>query len=274
MTKKGCADTDVKTSPLLRSLDETKCSGNQELSFLLGEPLPEPGKSAPNLFWIAIAVSLGIHLLILQYHLPSSANSLAHPKPTTSTMVLHLKQQRKSALARDQLQQEKKQEQKQDAIVSQKELPPERSSHDSELAVPAALEEPVPSSAPVADLTPAMVGDIQRVIQTSRYQDVVASPQERVASKNAAFSDVFDPRLRQRLQNNPTHIASVKAQGLTESVNIYGDSEVRLNSGGCMMAKADHSIGGAKDWLMTACSGGEDEGESMLRRVNESLRGQ
>jgi len=273
MTKKGCADTDVKTSPLLRSLDETKCSGNQELSFLLGEPLPEPGKSAPNLFWIAIAVSLGIHLLILQYHLPSSANSLAHPKPTTSTMVLHLKQQRKSALARDQLQQEKKQEQKQDAIVSQKELPPERSSHDSELAVPAALEEPVPSSAPVADLTPAMVGDIQRVIQTSRYQDVVASPQERVASKNAAFSDVFDPRLRQRLQNNPTHIASVKAQGLTESVNIYGDSEVRLNSGKCMMAKADHSIGGAKDWLMTACSGGEDEGESMLRRVNESLRG-
>lgn len=265
MAKKGCADTDVKTSPLMRSLDETECSGSQELSFLLGEPLPEPGKSAPNLFWIAIAVSLGIHLLILQYHLPSSANSLADPKPTTSTMVLHLKQQRKSALARD-----LQQEQKQDAIVSQKELPPERSSHDSELAVPAALEEPVPSSAPVADLTPATVGDIQRVIQTSRYQDVVASPQD----KNAAFSDVFDPRLRRRLQNNPTHIASVKAQGLTESVNIYGDSEVRLNSGGCMMAKADHSIGGAKDWLMTACSGGEDEGESMLRRVNESLRGQ
>lgn len=274
MTKKGCADTDVKTSPLLRSLDETECSGSQELSFLLGEPLPEPGKSAPNLFWIAIAVSLGIHLLILQYHLPSSANSLTDPKPTTSTMVLHLKQQRKSALARDQLQQEKKQEQKQDAIVSQKELPPETSSHDSEPAVPAALEEPVPSSAPVADLTPATVGDIQRVIQTSRYQDVVASPQERAESKNAAFSDVFDPRLRQRLQNNATHVASVKAQGLTESVNIYGDSEVRLNSGGCMMAKADHSIGGAKDWLMTACSGGEDEGESMLRRVNESLRGQ
>lgn len=270
MAKNGCADTDVKTSPLLRSVDETECSGSQEFSFLLAEPLPEPEKSAPNIFWITIAVSLGIHLLILQLHLPSSANSLADPKPIASTMVLHLKQQTKSALPRDQLQQEKKQ----DAIVSEKELPAETSSPDLGVAAPVALEEPVPSSAPVvADLVPATAGEIQRVIQTSRYQDVVASPQERVESKNAAFSDVFDPRLRQRLQNNSTHVASVKAQGLTESVNIYGDSEVRLNSGGCMMAKADHSIGGAKDWLMTACSGGEDEGESMLRSVNESLRG-
>ena len=264
MAKKGCTDADVETSSLWWPSDGLDYSDNQWL-------LPEPKKSVSKVFWAALSVSLVLHLLILQYRNPHAAQPPASAKSAASTIVLHLKQQRKSALpSADVVQQEPEQKQEQEPnIAASQEKPPSKA--------------PTTSVAPIAaDVTPATARDIQRVIQTSRYQDVVSQQGEiesadpetsNRASSGQAFNDVFDPRLRQRLQNNSTRIASVRTLELTEAVNIHGDSEVRLDSGGCMVAKADHSIGGAKDWLMTACSSGEDEGEMILRRVNESLRG-
>lgn len=283
MAENGCADADVKTSSPLWPSNEAEHRDNQWL-------LREPRKSGTLVLWLTLSASLILHLLILQFRLPPSAQPSASAKPAASTIVLHLKQQRKNPLPTDDVAQNK---QEQNSVSTQEILPTETVSHDV-VTEPLALD----ASSIAADKVPASAEDIKRVIQASHYQGAVVLTLEEknfpdpiatnadAAFKEAqsqtsnqstgdqAFSDVFDPRLRRRLQNNVTRVASVKAQGLSETINIHGDSEVRLGDGRCMEAKADHRIGEAKDWLITACSGGtNDEGELILQRVNDSLRG-
>jgi hypothetical protein len=89
--------------------------------------------------------------------------------------------------------------------------------------------------------------------------------------QEGAFGNVFNPRLRQRLQHNHTHRSTAKLGGLEETRDAYGDRRVALGNKRCMMAKQSMRSGEATDWYLTSC-GGLDEGEKMLRRVEQNWR--
>lgn len=86
-----------------------------------------------------------------------------------------------------------------------------------------------------------------------------------------AFGNVFDPRLRQRLQHNHTHRSTARSDGPVETRNAYGDRRVALDNERCMRARQSMRSGETTDWYLTSC-GGLDEGEKMLRRVEQNWR--
>lgn len=86
-----------------------------------------------------------------------------------------------------------------------------------------------------------------------------------------AFGNVFDPRLRQRLQHNHTHRSTARLDGPVEARDAYGDRRVALGNERCMMARQSMRSGETTDWYLTSCAG-LDEGEKMLRRVEQSWR--
>lgn len=86
-----------------------------------------------------------------------------------------------------------------------------------------------------------------------------------------AFGNVFNPRLRQRLQHNHTHRSTVRSDGPVETRNAYGDRRVALDNERCMRARQSMRPGETTDWYLTSC-GGLDEGEKMLRRVEQNWR--
>lgn len=90
---------------------------------------------------------------------------------------------------------------------------------------------------------------------------------------------VFDPRLRARLQSRlhsrlqQQRVPINTTQSELKVVkNIYGETQVELGNGTCLLSKDDLSASGAKNWYMTLCVGSKTEGEQMLERVNNSIK--
>lgn len=87
----------------------------------------------------------------------------------------------------------------------------------------------------------------------------------------AHFNDVFDPRLRARLQANPVQHQTTKPSLGDETMNIHGTTFVDLGGGRCLMG-TPAAFAQETNWYMTRCPGYKDEGEQMMERVNQEMR--
>jgi hypothetical protein len=85
------------------------------------------------------------------------------------------------------------------------------------------------------------------------------------------FGDVFDPRLRARLQNNRTAIRTEQSSRGVTMTNIYGETLVDVGDGSCLMGR-EARAGEPTNWYMTKCSNYKDEGETMMERVNRAVQ--
>lgn len=90
--------------------------------------------------------------------------------------------------------------------------------------------------------------------------------------QSGTFGQVFDPRLRQRLQSNRMHTSTAKPDSLQSTRDIHGDLHVDLGNGGCLMAKQTLRPGEPANWYMTQCNSAGGESEQMLRRVEQNWR--
>lgn len=93
-----------------------------------------------------------------------------------------------------------------------------------------------------------------------------------VGPQSGTFGQVFDPRLRQRLQSNRMHTSTAKPDSLQSARDIHGDLHVDLGNGGCLMAKQTLRPGEPANWYMTQCNSAGGESEQMLRRVEQNWR--
>lgn len=89
---------------------------------------------------------------------------------------------------------------------------------------------------------------------------------------SGAFGQVFDPRLRQRLQNNRMHTSTAKPDSLKETRDIHGNLQVDLGKGACLKAQESMKPGSVTNWYMTHCNSTGDDGDQMLRRVEQNWR--
>jgi hypothetical protein len=116
------------------------------------------------------------------------------------------------------------------------------------------------------------------VLQQNRYRDdYLPSPnaEPTVAPQTHSpeaqhFNNVFDPRLRARLQNNPVRRASQQASGPTTVANIHGNIIVEQEGGGCMMA-VSAAVTQPTNWYLTTCAG-KSESEQMMERINNEVK--
>lgn len=89
--------------------------------------------------------------------------------------------------------------------------------------------------------------------------------------KRENFGDVFDPRLRSRLQNSQTAMRPEQSSRGATMTNIYGETWVDVDDGSCLMGR-ETRIGEPTNWYMTRCANYKDEGEAMMERVNRAVQ--
>lgn len=99
--------------------------------------------------------------------------------------------------------------------------------------------------------------------------DVITSQDNSSTAKH--FNNVFDSRLRARLQNSRGNTARQSARGPTTLTNVHGDAMVEVDNGSCLMA-ATTAGGQPTNWYMTHCAGRKSEGEQMMERVNNDVK--
>lgn len=224
-----------------------------------------PRKSAVRGFLLAIVVSLTIHAVIFQLNIPQQPSELpASPSqpihitldystPTTSPLI----EPEVAPLADIQPQ----------AVVEKVAPLPE-----ANLVEEAETVEILPRAAANTDLETI-------VLQQNKYRDDylpssdftprVEHPND--SSSATQFGNVFDPRLRARLQNTPSAIVKRQATGPVAFTGVHGDTVVELDSGLCMEASSA-AIGQPTNWYMTACAGKLSESEQMMERINKEVR--
>src|SRR5690606_14136595 len=116
------------------------------------------------------------------------------------------------------------------------------------------------------------------VLQQNKYRDdyLPALNSERAVEhldslRAKQFGNVFDPRLRARLQGNSSGVVGQQTTGPVAFTGIYGSTIVELDSGLCMEANSA-AIGKPTNWYMTACAGKLSESKQMMERVNNEVR--
>lgn len=150
---------------------------------------------------------------------------------------------------------------------------------------PISVEEPAPAEPVIKpDVPPEPLDDAAlrtAILHQNRYRDAYMPTTESntefstgvVGSEQTSnhFNNVFDPRLRARLQNNPVRGTSQQASGPTGFTNIHGNTLVELDNSLCMSATPAVS-GQPTNWYLTACGGKRNESEQMMERVNRDFQ--
>jgi hypothetical protein len=231
-------------------------------------------KSRPSLrglYW-ALLASLAIHVLFFQWQPPAykSESKLA------STKSLHLTLNYTpppNPLPRQPVLNAEPAEEIAEPLVEQ----------------PISAEEPAPAEPVIEPDVPPEPLDEEAlqttIVQQNRYRDAympttesntefsIAAPAGSIDGEQTPdhFNDVFDPRLRARLQNNPVRGTSEQASGPTGFTNIHGNTLVELDNGLCMSA-TPAVPGQPTNWYLTACGGKKNESEQMMERVNRDFQ--
>ncbi len=91
------------------------------------------------------------------------------------------------------------------------------------------------------------------------------------APDSRPFGQVFNPNLRQRLQNNVMHRSSSMRDPLSEAPDIHGYRYINTPGGTCMRSRESLRPGDVSNWEFVHCHG-PDEGDRMLRRVEQQWR--
>lgn len=86
-----------------------------------------------------------------------------------------------------------------------------------------------------------------------------------------SFGNVFDPRIRARLQNNRTPARANPPSPGSTTTSTHGETFVGLEGGACMMER-ETRIGEPTNWYITKCPDYEDESERMMERVNQAIK--
>jgi len=103
------------------------------------------------------------------------------------------------------------------------------------------------------------------------YSTELASQQNDSGKSPQHFNDVFDPRLRARLQNNFANKTTEQVSGLTDLTDVHGNTIVELDNGSCLRS-VPTAMGQPTNWYMTTCSGTTSESEQMMERINNEVR--
>lgn len=229
-----------------------------------------PSKSKPplrGLYW-ALLVSLVIHLLFFQWQPPLYEPEAVLPPNKSLYITLN--------------------------YASPPEVLPLEPALNTELAQEVAtplveqlvsITEPGPTESVIEpDMPPEPLDDAAlrtAILHQNRYRDAYIPTTESntefstgvVGSEQASnrFNNVFDPRLRARLQNNPVRSASQQALGPNGFTSIHGNTLVELDNGLCMSA-TPAVPGQPTNWYLTACGGKKSESEQMMERVNRDFQ--
>lgn len=97
------------------------------------------------------------------------------------------------------------------------------------------------------------------------------SPQQDGEQNSNHFNDVFDPRLRARLQNNSAQKVSQRVSDYTDSTDLHGNTIVESDSGLCLKS-VPTATGQPINWYMTTCAGRKSESEQMMERINNEVK--
>jgi hypothetical protein len=142
--------------------------------------------------------------------------------------------------------------------------------------IPQATDSPLLSDdVPAIDAVPVILETSDSALSRDDRKTIEAGADSWIAPdagpQDGAFGSVFNPRLRQRLQEKHSYRSTARSDGPLETRNAYGDRRVILDNERCMRARQSMRPGETTDWYLTSC-GGFNEGEKMLRRVEQSLR--
>lgn len=201
--------------------------------------------------FLAVLASLLIHLLFLQWKF--SAQDALPKERTTKTIQINL-----NYLAKPEL-----------PSVTDVVLEPDV------IVMPSAQEKQESHQRKEKRLVPNVVPikKVDRVVEKEPLYTIETIIREQTNHEESSshFNDVFDPRLRARLQNNSVYKASESAFDDTNFTDLHGNTIVELDSGSCM--RATQSVAGQPtNWYMTACAGEKTESEQMMDRINDEVR--
>lgn len=242
---------------------------DQDLSFSLPFPdqndwlSPAEIKPSPRVVLIAVMVSLAIHAMIFQWSIPPYRHEprVDPVKPIHITLDYAAQSTARPAVPVD------------DSVSKILSEPvTEITAVTEQEVVDIAEPEILPRQIVQQDLETI-------IVQQNKYRDDYL-PSTNSASAPGSFDDssevqhfnnVFDSRLRARLQANQVRTVSQKLSGPTTVTDVYDNTLVELDNGACMTATST-AIGQPTDWYITNCSGRASESEEIMRRVNSEVK--
>lgn len=215
--------------------------------------------SSPRLVFIALFLSVVLHLLVLVWYATAPVNPVQLATPKISSLRISLIPATKLADPIDQI-----------IPVPLITQPPESEPKMSDSITPASKTSPIP----VPDKA-SPPENLQTVIQRSstmpeRYrliEEDLAPPVSHPQGDN-----IFDPRLREKL-SAARNQRTARASSSSETTTIHGETLVVLDEEHCLSSNAEHDdVTRASDWYFTRCTSGKTEGELMMERVNQRIR--
>lgn len=91
-------------------------------------------------------------------------------------------------------------------------------------------------------------------------------------SENAhLYPDVFDPRLRKKLQENHQVVSKAKLAKLRTWKDVTGNTVVEVGEGSCIRSMPSTGNSRAANWSLLRFKCGRDEGEKMMDNVTADL---
>lgn len=231
----------------------------------LADTNPGAAESAPkrqsSFLWLALFISLLVHLSVLFFNLSLHQSPLQKAK-----QALHIRLQPAPVIEPEVV----------PDIVEQPAAEPRlvQDAAQKSVIAPAAKEiavsrERLPEPRPVSRvvLEPLSAQELAEIVNSHTVQS-------NDQNSAAIAKNVFHPGLRARLSaeaNRPT-LKRVEDSDLQTLTDPAGATVVKIPGGGCMSSPADTKIGTPKNWYFTAC-GGHSESEQMMQRVNEEIKG-
>ena len=85
------------------------------------------------------------------------------------------------------------------------------------------------------------------------------------------YPDVFDPRLRKKLQENHQVVSKAKLAKLRTWKDVTGNTVVEVGEGSCIRSMPSTGNSRATNWSLLRFKCGKDEGEKMMDNVNADL---
>ncbi len=201
--------------------------------------------------FLAVLASLLIHLLFLQWKF--SAQDALPIQRTTKTIQINLNYVAKPELPRV----TEVMSEPDIAVAPLAKVKQDSHQHDEKTVV--------------SDVVP--IKQIDRIVDKQQKDTVepMVREQNNFEQNSTHFNDVFDPRLRARLQDNSAYRASQSASDNTNVTDLHGNTIVELDSGSCMRS-TQSAVGQPTNWYITTCSGAKNESEQMIDRINDEVR--
>lgn len=192
--------------------------------------------------WIAIAITVIVHLLVLWGLLPSTG--LIPAKESRVTQLRYI------------------------VLPAQDELDKVRVIEPFALNSDLTSQELLPTR---LQQLPEFVLEVEPLTQQELNEIVERSDSVPQNNTQGIARNVFHPKLREQLttEENKPVLARVEGSALETHTDPSGATVVKLGSGNCLRSPAAKP-GEARNWYMTSCSG-KTESEKIMDRVKQSI---